>query len=82
MVQLKTIPTAPQLQLLLDHLIHVGHITPMQARELYRVNSFHRRMADLKQQVGVQFVKRWKHDNTGRRYVSYQFAGFEQRAQA
>lgn len=64
-----------QLALLFDHLVRLGRITPMQAHELYRVNSFHRRMADLRDKFGVKFRKMRKTDNTGRRYVEYVFAG-------
>ncbi len=63
-----------QLNLLLDHLLKEGRITPYQAADLYRVHSFHRRMADLRQ-AGVKFRKVPKRDNTGRRYIEYQFAG-------
>ena len=59
-----------QVELLFDHLVRVGSITPYIARDLYRCNSFHRRMADLRN-LGVDLKKQMKHDNTGRRYVEY-----------
>ena len=63
-----------QLELLFDHLVSRRSITPYEAHDLYNVNSFHRRMADLRN-MGVNFRKEWKQDNTGRRYVKYHFAG-------
>jgi hypothetical protein len=65
---------APQVELLFDHLVNIRSITPEEARTLYGVRSFHRRMADLREQ-GVKFRKEAKRDNTGRRYVKYHFAG-------
>ena len=62
-----------QLELLHDHLVKRGSITPYEARDLYRVNSFHRRMADLANE-GVMFEKVRKTDNTGRQYVEYRLA--------
>lgn len=71
---MQTIMNKPQHELLFDHLISVGSITPVEAQKLYNVNSFHRRMADLREQ-GVKFRKESKRDHTGRRYVKYVFAG-------
>jgi hypothetical protein len=64
----------PQLELLFDHLVSLGSISPYEAHDLYNVNAFHRRMADLREQ-GVRFKKENKRDHTGRRYVKYHFAG-------
>lgn len=68
------INNTPQLDLLFDHLITRKTISPMEAYNLYSVRSFHRRMADLRE-LGVKFKKARKVDNTGRRYVEYQYAG-------
>lgn len=64
----------PQVELLYDHLVSLGSISPYEAHDLYNVNSFHRRMADLRT-MGVKFRKEAKRDHTGRRYVKYHFAG-------
>jgi hypothetical protein len=63
-----------QTALIFDHLVRKGSITPYEARDLYRVNSFHRRMADLRDQ-GIRLAKTRKIDNTGRAYVEYRLAG-------
>ena len=68
------IMNAPQHALLFDHLVSVGSISPYEAHDLYMVNSFHRRMADLRN-MGVKLRKEWKRDHTGRKYVRYYFAG-------
>jgi hypothetical protein len=64
----------PQLELLFDHLVSLGSISPYEAQDLYNVHAFHRRMADLRD-MGVKFTKEGKRDHTGRRYVKYHFAG-------
>lgn len=64
----------PQNELLFDHLVSLRSITPEEARTLYGVRSFHRRMADLRL-LGVKFRKERKTDHTGRAYVKYHFAG-------
>jgi hypothetical protein len=66
---------APQIDLLFDHIVSVKSITPEEARMLYGVRSFHRRMADLRDQYGVKFRKERLYDHTGRAYVKYHFAG-------
>lgn len=68
-------PNRPQSELLFDHLVSIGSITPVEALALYQVRSFHRRMSDLAQQHGVKFRKERKRDHTGRAYVKYHFAG-------
>jgi hypothetical protein len=64
----------PQVDLLFDHMVKIKSITPEEARMLYGVRSFHRRMADLRD-LGVNFKKERCIDNTGRQYVKYHFAG-------
>jgi hypothetical protein len=46
----------PQLELLFDHLVSLGSISPYEAQDLYNVHAFHRRMADLRD-MGVKFTK-------------------------
>jgi hypothetical protein len=62
-----------QTDMMLDHFIRVGALTPLVAHDLYGVNSFHRRIADLRAQ-GCKFDKVGKRDNRGRRYVEYSLA--------
>lgn len=64
----------PQVALLYDHLVTEKSITPEEARMLYGVRSFHRRMADLRK-IGVKLRKERKIDHTGHQYVTYHFAG-------
>lgn len=71
---MQTIMNKPQIELLFDHLVTLRSITPVEAQKLYNVNSFHRRMADLRN-MGVKFRKESKRDHTGRRYVKYHFVG-------
>lgn len=63
-----------QVNLLHNHLLTEGSISPLEAAALYRVGSFHRRMRDLWER-GVEFRKERKVDATGHPYVRYYYAG-------
>lgn len=67
---------ASQLDLLLNHFSHVSppSISRLEASALYRIDSLSRRINDL-EELGHKFERVMKHDNTGKRYVRYFYAG-------
>lgn len=53
------------------HLIRVGHITQLQALELYRVHRLASRISALKLKYGVDIQSNRRLDATGTRYNEY-----------
>lgn len=59
-----------QTQKLARHFRIKGEISPYEARDLYQIDSFHRRLSDLKDQ-GWRFMPVSKWAPNGKRYTRY-----------
>lgn len=59
-----------QIDVLADHFMKKGDISPHEARDIYRIDSFHRRLSDLKDR-GFKFRSESRTDLTGKRYRRY-----------
>ena len=63
----------PQTELVLSHLIVVGHISNVEANAVHGIRSVSSRISELKK-AGYKIDKTTKHDMTGQRYTSYSLA--------
>lgn len=63
-----------QVEKILKHIRKNGHITQRDAYIDYGIQSFHRRLTDIKE-MGIQLIGiPRKHPTTGQEYTRYQFA--------
>ena len=60
----------PQTQLVLDHLMNYGHITPVEAGAVYKIRCLPKRISELKE-AGVLIQTQLRSDATGQRYAHY-----------
>ena len=59
-----------QTELILDHLKHHFHLTPMEAHTIYKVRSLPKRISELKE-YGYRIKTQLCKDATGQRYARY-----------
>ena len=59
-----------QTDMLIKHFEMAGSITNVEAQAVYKIRSLPRRICDLEEQ-GYTFLRQWKKDLTGQRYVRY-----------